>query len=196
MSIGTRQSSWNGFPPLFLTCSKLLNNLVLSTVGWGKAMGKRSMVKCLMTIASLFKFKFHFWAFEGFCCFQTCLSSYVCHIRKVFRHFRALKTRRRKQRGVNHWDAVLKKSNNTFLHRMPFLWSPVKDNVWKRAQKAVISSPILDYFWRATCCISHCTNQKSCQGLLHTYSACFTGTINYSCRVCLCQFTCISWAHP
>lgn len=38
-------------------------------------MGKRSLVKCLMTMASLFRFKFRFWAFEGFCCFQTCLSS-------------------------------------------------------------------------------------------------------------------------
>lgn len=116
-------------------------------------------------------------------------------MRKVFQHFQTLEMRR-KRRGVNEWDTVFEESNNMLLQGMLFLWSPVRDNVWKRAQKAVISSPILDYFWRATCCISRCTSQKSCQGFLHIYSAWFTGTINYSCRVCLSQFTCISWAHP
>lgn len=64
------------------------------------------------------------------------------------------------------WILCLKKA--TFLQGMLLLWSPVRDNVWKRAQKAVMSGPILDYFWRATCCISHCTSQKSCQGF-YTY---------------------------
>lgn len=113
---------------------------------------------------------------------------------KVSQHFQTLEMRR-KRRGVNDGDTVLEESNNTFLQGMLFLLSPVRDNVWKGAQKAVISSPTLDYFWRATCCISHCTSQKSCQGFLHIYSAWFTGTINYSCRLCLYQFTRASWAH-
>lgn len=94
----------------------------------------------------------------------------------------------RKKKGVNYWDTVFEERNNTVLLGTLFPWSPVQDSVWKSPNNS-ISSPVLDYFWRAMCCISHCTSQKSYHGFSRAYSACFIGSTNYSCRVCLCQLT-------
>lgn len=115
-------------------------------------------------------------------------------MRKVFQHFQTLEMRRRKRckwLGYCVWG-----KQQHFSSRNVVSVKSCKRQCVKKSQKAVLSSPILDYFWRATCRISHCRSQKSCQGFLHIFSAWFTGTMNYSCRVCLCQFTCISWAHP